>query len=257
MDTNTLFNLHNVASIRKMFTVLYEEKQFVDDKTGQRTIEILGASFIANAFSIFGLIDDDYLEKEIKWYKTMKQNINAMGPPIPKLWQNTANQDGDTNSNYGWAIWHEDNFLQFENVIVELTKNPYSRRATMIYTAPNMWRRYKEDGKNDFMCTNNVQYFIRNNKLECLVYMRSNDAVFGYHYDRHWQMIVRDLVYNRLKDINPSLLRGSIHWNVGSLHVYERHFYLVDHFARTGDAHATKALYESKLNDVQQSNQLK
>lgn len=248
-DYSTLFNLHNVESIRHMFAALYENKQFVVDKTGVPVIEILNASFVANAFSIFGLIDDDYLEKEIKWYKTMKQNINAMDPPVPSLWLSTANDKGETNSNYGWAIWHEDNFSQFDRVVNELTKNPYSRRAVMIYTAPDMWVRYKEDGKNDFMCTNNVQYLIRNNRLECLVYMRSNDAVFGYKCDRHWQIIVRDMVFRRLSDVYPGLQRGSIYWNVGSLHIYERHFYLVEAFLKSGNAYATKEEWQQLTNE--------
>ena len=42
----------------------------------------------------------------------------------------------------------------------------------------------------DFMCTTHVQYFINGNLLDASVYMRSNDAVFGYINDLAWQRYV-------------------------------------------------------------------
>ena len=126
------------------------------------------------------------------------------------------------SSNYGWCIWTKENGWQYENVLAELRANPESRRATMIYTRPNMWYDYSFNGRSDFMCTNAVQYMIRYGKLEAVVQMRSNDVVFGYKNDYAWQKHVLDTLANDLETIP-----GSIHWNVGSLHVYSRHFDLV------------------------------
>ena len=210
-----------------MFAELYKNEVFVTDKTGVKTVEILNANFVAKESSLFGKIDDAYLRKEVAWYDSEIQNIGAMEKPVPALWQSTAGHNGETNSNYGWAVNSIDNGDQFGSVVVELLKNPFSRRAIMIYTRPSMQHEYCEDGKNDFMCTNHVQYFIRNNVLETIVNMRSNDAVFGYKCDRHWQMLVRDRLFGKLKDKMPALKRGSIEWTVGSLHIYERHFYLI------------------------------
>ena len=47
-----------------------------------------------------------------------------------------------------------------------------------------------DDGMNDFMCTTHVQYFINGNQLDASVYMRSNDAIFGFINDLAWQQIV-------------------------------------------------------------------
>jgi hypothetical protein len=53
--------------------------------------------------------------------------------------------------------------------------------------------------------------------------MRSNDVVFGYKNDYAWQQHVLNMIANRLyKD------PGTITWQVQNLHVYERHFHLVD-----------------------------
>tara|TARA_B100000902_G_scaffold218363_1_gene207508 strand:- start:417 stop:662 length:246 start_codon:yes stop_codon:yes gene_type:complete len=59
--------------------------------------------------------------------------------------------------------------------------------------------------------------------------MRSNDVVFGYRNDFAWQKyvlkkLVRDL--NNLGENKYSI--GDITWQVGSLHVYERHFKFID-----------------------------
>ena len=86
-----------------------------------------------------------------------------------------------------------------------------------------MWLDYDIRGRSDFMCTNAVQYLIRENRLHAVVQMRSNDVVFGYRNDYAWQSHVMDKLCNEL-----NVERGNIHWNVGSLHVYERHFDLVD-----------------------------
>ena len=104
----------------------------------------------------------------------------------------------------------------------ELINNPDSRRASMIYTRPSIWYEYNENGKNDFICTNSVTYYIRDNKLNCVVQMRSNDVMFGYRNDYAWQEHVLCELADDLR-IND----GEIYWQVQNLHVYERHFDLV------------------------------
>ena len=90
---------------------------------------------------------------------------------------------------------------------------------------------YNENGKSDFICTNAVTYYIRDDKLHCVVQMRSNDVVFGYKNDYAWQLFVlEDMVrdYNDCKtDTYEEITAGDIMWQVQNLHVYERHFHLV------------------------------
>jgi len=40
--------------------------------------------------------------------------------------------------------------------------------------------------------------------------------------------------------------RGHIYWNVGSLHIYEAQFYLVDNFYKTGATHILKKDYNGE-----------
>lgn len=211
-----------VQNIRDELLYLKRNELYVTDKTGVKMIEIRGASFIADEPSIFGKVNEDYVERELEWYKSKSLYVYDIpgGPPV--IWKLVADREGYINSNYGWCIWSSENGSQYENVLQELREKPESRRATMIYTRPGMWVDYCHNGRSDFMCTNAVQYVIRYGKLHAIVQMRSNDVVFGYKNDYAWQKHVLDQLAG---DLN--IEAGDIHWNVGSLHVYERHFDLV------------------------------
>ena len=196
---------------------------FVTDKTGVKTVEILNASFIANEPAIFGTVNQEYVARELDWYRSMSLNVNDIPGGPPAIWKMVATPEGLINSNYGWCIYTKANGQQYLNVVNQLKANPDSRRATMIYNRPSMHDDYNKDGMSDFMCTNTVQYLVRDGKVNALVYMRSNDAVFGYKNDFAWQKYVLESVCEDL-----DLPIGDIYWNVASLHVYERHFNLIE-----------------------------
>jgi thymidylate synthase len=212
--------MFNVEDIREYFIRELQAERFVTDKTGVKTIEMIGATFEADEPTIFGELNEDYIDRELKWYKSMSLYVDDIPGKTPAIWQQVASKHGKINSNYGWAIWHSKNYCQYENVLHELMNFPNSRRAVMIYTRPSMWEDYKEDGMSDFMCTNAVQYMIRNGQLNAIVQMRSNDVVFGYRNDYAWQKYVADCLTRDLDlEKQPKII-----WHVGSLHVYERHF---------------------------------
>jgi len=219
---------NTLKDIKIQFQQLLKDKQFVIDKTNVKTIEIMNASFIADDSIIFGSVNEDYIKRELDWYKSQSLNVNDIPGGTPEIWKQVSSKDGFINSNYGWCIYSEENGNQYNNVKSELSHNICSRRATMIYNRPSMHVDYNTNGMSDFMCTNAVQYLIRDGKLHALVYMRSNDAVFGYKNDYAWQKYVLQQLVNDLNNNWMNIKEGNIYWNVASMHVYERHFYLVD-----------------------------
>jgi thymidylate synthase len=195
------------------------------DKTGVKCIELIGASFLADEPAIFGTPNVEYIKKEIAWYESMSLNINdiyGFGSMPPAAWQYAASKDGFIHSNYGYLIWHKDNGNQYDKVLKELKENPTSRRALMIYQRPSIWDEYDLDGCSDFICTNSVAYYIRHGRLDCSVSMRSNDVVYGYKNDYAWQQYVLHKLADDL-DLEP----GNMIWQVQNLHVYEKHFDLI------------------------------
>lgn len=211
-----------VDTIRRAFKDMLAREDFVTDKTGVKMLEMVGAQFKANESAIFGVPNDDYIKRELDWYRSMSLNVNSIPGGPPAIWKQVASSDGQINSNYGYLIWSYENELQYESVLTELMYNPNSRRAVMIYTRPTMHKDYNRDGMSDFICTNAVQYMIRDGKLQTVVQMRSNDVVYGYRNDWAWQRYVQNMLAT---DLNVDA--GDIFWQVGSLHVYERHFDLV------------------------------
>lgn len=241
-----MMQFNSTQSVRDHFASLLAEGKFTSVNreatmtklVGSRTIEIVGASFIASDDALFGKVDWDYIHREELWYDSQSRNVNDIPGGAPKVWLAVASKDGTINSNYGWTTYSPENGSQYGKCLAELKKNPESRRAVIIYTRPSMWEEYNVDGRSDFMCTNAVQYLVRDGALHACVQMRSNDAILGYKNDRAWQ----HTVLTRLaKDLGLPV--GDLHWNAGSLHVYERHFFLVDHFAKTGEIAISQANY--------------
>lgn len=221
---------NNVNTIREEFKRKYKAKEFTGDDDSQ-TIEIIGASFVADEQSIFGNPNQEYIDAELTWYQTMSRDVNDLADIYGKrvaIWDSVADCDGKINSNYGWCIYSYENYHQYTEVLTKLLKEPGTRQATMIYTRPTMHQDATKCGMKDFMCTNAVNYYIRDGQLNAVVQMRSNDIVFGYNNDYAWQNSVMHKLIKDLFANGFSVGRGNIYWNVGSLHMYKRHFKLLE-----------------------------
>ena len=227
---------YRVNSIRKDFIHNLQHKMFTVDKTGAKMIEMLGATFIADEASIFGVPSEEYIKAEIEWYKSQSTNINDIYGPDrepPAAWKYAADVHGNINSNYGKLIFSNQYHNQYKKAVTELMRDPDTRRAEMIYTRPSIWTEFDDNGMSDFICTNAVTYYIRDNKLHAVVQMRSNDVVFGYKNDYAWQQyvmkeIVKDLNIGSGPFLHSNITLGDMIWQVQNLHVYERHFDLVN-----------------------------
>lgn len=209
--------MQTVKDIRAQFISKLENKEFVGN-----TIEIIGATFLADEEAIFGEVNHDWNQRELAWYKSMSLNVNDIPEPIPAVWKSVADTNGYINSNYGWCIWSWQNGSQYDEVLKKLQSDRNSRQGQMIYTRPSMHTEWNFQGMKDFMCTAYNQFYIRDDKLVSHYVMRSNDAVFGYKGDRHWAKYVQESL---AKDLDVEV--GDLIWTASSLHVYDRHYHLV------------------------------
>lgn len=230
-----------VKDIRDDFERLldrYQNFEGVRDSDEKLTLELTGVSFLANEPYILGEPDYDYITREVAWYDSRSTLIADIPGRVPEIWVNIADEHGEVNSNYGNLVFGLENGVentnQFTCVLQELRNDINSRRAVMIYTRPTMHRDATEGGRDDFVCTNTVQYLIRDNRLQAVVQMRSNDAVFGYRNDYAWQRIVQTRLLLALKSTYPALRMGDMVWQVGSLHIYPRHIPLLEEAIASG-----------------------
>lgn len=197
------------------------------------TYEILNHKFVMDPTLDIGFegykIPHKYIERELKWYLSLDRSIKGWMEDI-KIWNDVASKDEkrEINSNYGWCIFSVENGKQYENCVKALEEKQSSRQATMIYTRPSMHTDYCEGGRYDFICTNTVQVFIRNNKLYYKIDQRSLDTITGLKSDYYWHKFVYEKLMEDLKATYPDLEVGKIFWNVGSCHIYERSFESLD-----------------------------
>ena len=111
--------LHNtVFDIQSEFDDRLFCGDFVTDKGGDKVIEILNASFIADEAAIFGTVNEDYVKRELEWYRSLSLNVNDIPGGAPAIWQQVADANGFINSNYGWCIYSAENGNQFVKVVI-------------------------------------------------------------------------------------------------------------------------------------------
>lgn len=223
-------NIPTTADIRDEFKELYKNGIFREGKYG-KTVEIQNAHFLADKDWIIREPNYEYAKREIEWYESQSLYVKDIPGDVPKIWQACADKDGKINSNYGWCIWSEENKNQFDSCVKRLLDDPHTREACMIYNRPSMQIDCNANGMHDFMCTYATQMFLNevrtDNKiyqLDYIVFMRSNDAVYGFCNDSIFAMYVQSKLVDTLNKQGLNTIKGDIIWNAGSLHVYERHF---------------------------------
>lgn len=180
------------------------------------TREILNAKIqimdVSNPVVSIRDISVEYLFGELIWY-FLGRNDLAFISKFSSFW-NHLSDDGETcNSAYGHIIFKKHGFDQLGKCIDLLLKDPTSRRAVININVPNE----NVIETKDEPCTVSIQFLVRDNKVHCTVYMRSNDIWFGFPYDvvffTELQRIVADMVNAEL---------GTYTHLVGSLHMYDR-----------------------------------
>jgi len=132
-----------------------------------------------------------------------------------------VSDDGKTvNSAYGnrlFTIKNNHNYTQLDYIVDVLIADPSSRKAVM-----PIYDRHDAHESKDNPCTMFLQFFIRNNALECHTFMRSNDAWLGLPYDVAFFTLVQEIVYMRLIRRIANLTLGSYFHNVTSFHAYAK-----------------------------------
>ena len=223
-----MISIPTTEDIRDELKRLYKEGIFREGKYG-KTVEIQNAHFLADKDWIIREPNYDYAKREIEWYESQSLYVKDIPGDVPKIWQACADKDGKINSNYGWCIFSDENGSQYDHCLNRLLDDHNTREACMIYTRPSMQTDCNNNGMHDFMCTYSTQVFLNEvsdnkYKLDYTVFMRSNDAVYGFCNDIIWAKHVRDKLVDDLNSHGLTVFPGKIIWNAGSLHVYERHF---------------------------------
>lgn len=158
---------------------------------------------------------------EWAWYITGNRDDLRMEEYAP-FWKDIRNKTSPYyNSNYGYSFFTE---KQFDYVFTTLSKDKDSRQAVIVINRPEVMM---SDSK-DKLCTNNIVFSIRDNKLNMYVQMRSNCVVTGLGIDCNMFSFLYECLFVKLKTIYNDLEIGRYIHNAISFHIYERHFSIMD-----------------------------
>lgn len=177
----------------------------------------------------------DYAKREFQWYLTAdKFNLDIC--KYAKLWIKIIQNDNSINSNYG-QYWFRNN--GFKWVTECLTIDPDSRQAYI----PMLGAQHMFPSNKDVVCTKGIQFSITDDMLDMHVAMRSSDAVYGMATDLLTFKWLQEMV---ACDLNVDV--GRLIFSADSLHIYEKHFDLVETVVNTPEV-ANKIIWPA-ITDV-------
>ena len=129
----------------------------------------------------------------------------------------------DFKINAGWDYTYHDRFSRYMPFVIdELKRNRESRRAVIAIRDNE-----KDSNSNDPACMQSIQYFIRNNKLDCMIYFRSNDLPEAFFFNAFGLIILQEKIANEL-----GVGIGTYTHRSNSMHCYEKDFKLLENYAK-------------------------
>lgn len=203
------------------FEKMKECSESIESRDGQVTAEVINAITVIDD-PTKNIMNNDirklslrYAIGEMLWYLSGNPELKAI-QHYTKAWDRMSDDGETVNSNYGYIIKEAYNFNQYEYCKQLLIKDKNSRQAIIHIKVP---KNTLEQPTKDLNCTVCLQFLIRENKLYCTTYMRSNDLWLGFPYDIFQFTCIQVRMAMEL-----GLEIGSYTHIAGSLHMYKRDF---------------------------------
>jgi len=171
-----------------------------------------------------------YFAGELAWYMMKDNDIDYINL-FSNFWKNITNPGtNQINSNYGSLLFGD----QLSWCLESLRKDINTRQAIAFLNQP----KFQFEGNKDFVCTMYINFFVRNNKLNMKVQMRSNDIFYGLTYDAPFFAVVHQHMHLWLTNKYPELELGTYTHFADNIHFYEHHFELADQIKKQKDYNA-------------------
>jgi thymidylate synthase len=162
---------------------------------------------------------------ELLWYLAKSDDIEFIKYYAPRYPEHVKVEEGHVVAAYGPRLFNFHGVDQVRQIIDLLKARPSSRQAVLqLFDCSDL---AAETGEVPCTCT--VQFLLRNEKLEAIATMRSNDAVRGLPHDVFAFTFLQEIISRSLGvDVG-----GYHHW-VGSLHIYADDREVVGNFVSEG-----------------------
>lgn len=190
-----------------------------------------------------------YFAGELAWYLKKDRDVDYIGN-FSNFWGHITNPGtNEINSNYGSLLFGE----QLQWALDSLKEDKNTRQAIAFLNQP----KYQFEGNKDFVCTMYLNFFIRNNKLNMKVQMRSNDIFYGLTFDAPFFSFVMQHMRLWLLETYPDLELGTYYHAADNIHFYERHFDLVDKIKNNKEDGNTYAMdIQNTLFEIHEGNMI-
>lgn len=157
-----------------------------------------------------------YFGGELCWYLNRDRDVDYIGQ-FSGMWSTLTNPNSnEINSNYGYLLLGG----QLQWALDSLKSDKNTRQAISFLNQP----KFQFEGNKDFVCTMYLNFFIRDNKLNMKVQMRSNDIFYGLTFDAPYFSFIHQHMRLWLLETYPELELGTYYHCADNIHFYERHF---------------------------------
>ena len=154
---------------------------------------------------------------EFAWYLSKGQDKDFITPYI-LLYNQEEQKDNKILGAYGPKIFNstEDSKSQYERVIEQIVNRKATKHA-YIAISDAIDYKFRDQEFSSPPCTIGLHFYVRNEKLNLVVYMRSNDAYLGLPHDLFCFTMLQELIA-----LKTNLALGTYTHYATSMHVYEK-----------------------------------
>jgi len=146
-----------------------------------------------------------------EWLPNNREHLENYLPTIL-----TGNCPNETSYTYGSRMRSHFGVDQVQNVIDELKKEKYSRRATISLLDPSIDAKSKNPP-----CLNHCWFRVQSNKLYLIATIRSNDMFEAWPENAFGLRMLQDLVWKELLEVYSEIELGDLLIHSLSAHIYD------------------------------------
>lgn len=166
---------------------------------------------------------------EFSWYLSKDTELDYIKPYI-SAYDKEEQENKRIIGAYGPKIFGLINGeqSQFDRVVNQILKRKETKQAYLSISETDDYK-LREEKFSSPPCTIGLHFFVRDNKLNLTVYMRSNDAYYGLPHDLFCFTMLQELV-----SVKVNIPLGIYTHNATSMHIYEEHNQQIEKYLEEG-----------------------
>ena len=207
---------------------LVSRSQFENAPRGQPSLERLGLSFVvknprARLITTPGRRTNLVFNfAEALWYLSGRDDLGFLEYYAPSVRRYSRDGQHLTGTAYGPRLFRygESTIDQWHQVMKTICSDRDTKRAVILLFHPS---ELAIDGNPDVACTIGLQFLLRQERLNCIAFMRANDGYRGIVSDVFSFTLIQEVMARQL-NVDVGMY---VHF-VGSSHVYKRDMRIVE-----------------------------